>query len=256
MKLAILGAAVLILGAVLGIAGLMAVGGLWIATGLVVRSRVQQLQRDEAERAPATTPGAKRPVDARTVTINTITFVAIGLPALVIGIFGLGFDEADAGWRWLPIGVGALALGVAVVGALLYALGAGLTAAAESAGVPDRPAVITIRAVRETGTFINERPRLEFDLLVQPDGLPAYQVTKRATVPFTALGSVGVGDGFRAQVVGPEKPTAMEIDWDAPMHGSGQDTSVRLSQLDRLRDEGKVTAEEYQAQRRRILDSI
>ena len=69
------------------------------------------------------------------------------------------------------------------------------------------------------------------------------------------MGSVKAGDGFKALVVGPDEPTKMEIHWDQPIEGAG-DTSTRLEELDRLREAGKVTDEEYAAQRQRILGSL
>jgi len=120
-----------------------------------------------------------------------------------------------------------------------------------------RPGTMTIRSMRETGTYINERPRIEFELTVEPDGLPAYELTKKATVPHTALGSLRVGDGFRAKV-DPEKPESIEIDWGSPIRGGdgADDTADRLDRLEVLRREGAITAEEYDRQRQRILDAI
>jgi hypothetical protein len=50
----------------------------------------------------------------------------------------------------------------------------------------------------------------------------------------------------------------MNIDWDAPLPSEAAADSVphRLRALERLKDEGLITAEEYDAQRRRVLDSL
>ncbi len=260
MKLAILGVATLVVGLIQGTPGLAAVGGFWIVAGLLVRT-LQQARNSSASASAPSTPidgKAKTPPTGRTVALNTTVMLAVGLPSLAVGVLELGIDRQDAGWRWLPIAVGGLSTAVAVVAALMYLLGSGMSATADHVGVPELPATITIRAMRETGTYINDRPRLEFELLVTPDGMPPYQVTKRATVPFTAMGSLRVGAGFHAKVAGPDKPTSMEIDWDAPtaVGSDAQDVTARLGELDRLRHEGAITADEYEAQRKRVLDSI
>lgn len=58
---------------------------------------------------------------------------------------------------------------------------------------------MTIEGKRQTGTYVNEQPRAEFDFLVLPEGLPAYRVKKKVTVPLTSLGEIRFGDGFPRQ---------------------------------------------------------
>ncbi|WP_154402549.1 SHOCT domain-containing protein [Nocardioides speluncae] len=246
MKLAAVGLATAVVGVVLGIPGLIGIGSFWVAMGLVVRSQAETFKSLKAKN-----------VDGRTFARSTALLLAVGLPALVVGILGLGFPAEHADWRWLPVIVGGLAVGFGVLGGALFLAGSAVEAktGADKAIVP---ATITIKAMRETGTYINERPRLEFDLLVMPDkssGVTSYEVTKKATVPATALGSLRVGDGFKALVAGPESPTAMEIHWDQPVSGAA-DVSTRLEQLDRLHREAKISDEEYEIQRQRILGSL
>lgn len=256
MKLAALGVVAIGIGAVLSIPGLVSIGAFWIAMGFLVRTHglnIKDLQaraKDDAEKKAAV-------VDRRTFTISTILFITLGVPSLLVGILELGISAEDSGWRWLPIAVGSYALFIGVVGGLLFLAGSAIDS---SAGPPPAiPATLRIRKVTETGTYINERPRLEFELQVEPEpgsGLAAYEVTKKATVPFTAMGSLKVGDGFKALVVGPDDPTAMEIHWDQPVTDSSGDVPGRLAALDQLKSDGKVTDEEYQAQRDRILGSL
>jgi hypothetical protein len=279
-KLAVLGVATLVLGVVQDIAGLMAVGGLWIVLtplGWWHRRRFQAARDEaarEAEGRRARDGDGDRPrgVDGRMIAEGSLVMLAVGLPALAVGVFELGIDDGDSAWRWLPLAVGGFATGIAVVSALLYAFGAGLSASAGPGPGSGRPAKVTIRSVRETGTFVNERPRMEFGFLVEPDGLPSYEVTKKATVPFTAMGSLRVGDGFRARVIGPDKPTAITIEWEHPVAGVGGgpdggpgvdgtdvadiDVAARLDRLDALRTSDQISTAEYEAQRRRILDSL
>lgn len=245
MKLAAVGIAAAVLGVVLGIPGLIGIGAFWVVMGLVVRSQAETLTSLKAKK-----------IDGKTFARSTALLLAAGLPALAVGILEIGFPAEHTDWRWLPIIVGGLAVGFGVLGAALFLTGSAIEANTD-AGKATIPATITIKSMRETGTYINERPRLEFDLLVEPDktsGVAPYDVTKKATVPVTAFGSLRVGDGFKALVAGPESPTAMEIHWDQPV--SGADVATRLEQLDRLRRDAKISEEEYETQRQRILDSL
>jgi hypothetical protein len=265
MKLAALGVVTVGIGIALSQPGLIGVGALWIVLGLVARQYKNRLdERAAPNAAPVTTtpPPSKRrlPVDGGTFALGTAIWLAIGIPSVAVGVFTIGIDEAHAGWRWLPIVVGGVALVIGVLGGLMYGAG-GVALAADRNADADKPATLWIRKVTETGSYVNERPRLEFVFHVEPDpgtGVAAYEVTKKATVPYTAMGSLTVGDGFRATVVGPDEPTAMQIDWSSPVTagGSTDDVSARLDELDRLHHEAKITDEEYQAQRGRILGSL
>jgi hypothetical protein len=272
MKLAALGVVTAGLGVALDIPGLLGIGALWVLMGLVARTQkdsLGQLRSRSAAHptAPAGTEADAAPVvDGRTFARGTLLWLAIGLPSLAVGVFRIGIDAEDADWRWLPVAVGGLALTVAVLGAVLYLTGSAALAAAERIGVPEVPATLWIRSVTETGSYVNERPRLEFDFRVEPDpgtGIASYEVTKKATVPFTAMASLRVGDGFKGRVVGPDKPTSMSIDWDSPVPGAtsaasepAPDVSARLDELDRLLRDARITDDEYQAQRQRILGSL
>jgi hypothetical protein len=273
MKLAVLGVVTAGLGVAFTVPGLIGIGLFWVVMGLVARgyrNRLEEPTGPGAEEGTAADRARSRlATDGRTFTLSTLLWLAIGIPSVAVGVFEIGIGADDAGWRWLPIAVGGFALVIGVLGGLLYGAGSAVTAAT---GVPDKDATVWIRKVRETGTFVNERPRLEFTLHVEPDaatGVAAYSATKKATVPFTAMGSLRVGDGFRARVVGPEKPTSMEIHWDQPVSGGAAagagegatatapvDVSTRLEELEQLRREAKITDEEYTAQRERILGSL
>lgn len=275
MKLAVLGAVTVGIGIALGVPGLIGIGLFWVPMGLVVRAHGQRLKQAQGDSehpgAPVTAAGKGAPViSGRMFALGTVLMLAVGVPSLVVGLAEIGIPADDEDWRWLPIAVGGLTTAIAVIGGVMYAAGAGVEAA--TGGVPKIPATLRILSVKETGTFVNERPRLEFVFQVEPDassGMASYEVTKKATVPFTAMGSVRVGDAFKATVVGPEHPTSMTIDWDSPVQGSARadagqtpaeadapDVSSRLEELERLRREDKVTDEEYQAQRQRILGSL
>ena len=257
MKLAALGVVAIGIGVALSIPGLIGIGAFWVVMGFLVRTHglnikdLQSKAKDDAEKKAVV-------LDRKTFTISTILFIGLGVPSLLVGILEIGIGSDDTHWRWLPIAVGVYGLFFGVVGAFMYLAASAIDTATGPA--PTIPATLWIEAVRETGTYINERPRLEFTFRVEPEatsGVAGYQVTKKATVPFTAMGSLKVGDGFKAKVAGPENPRSMDIAWDQPV-GTAADTDVssRLAALEALKADGKVSDEEYQSQRERILGSI
>lgn len=269
MKLAVLGVVTAGLGVGFTVPGLVGIGVFWVVIGLVARAFRNRLEHASPD-AVGTQLASRQQLrhrlatDGRAFTLSTLLWLTIGIPSAAVGVLRIGIPADQADWRWLPLAVGAAALVIGVVGGVLY--GAGSLAVA-AGGTPDKPATLWIRAVRETGTFVNDRPRMEFELHVEPDattGLTAYDVTKKATVPFIAMGSLRVGDGFRGLVAGPGNPTSMEISWDSPVPGSTttgthdapKDVADRLDGLAQLRDAAKISEEEYQAQRQRILGSL
>ena len=80
-------------------------------------------------------------------------------------------------------------------------------------------------------------------------------MTKKATVPSTALSDIGIGDGFEAKVR-PGDEDRIAIDWDAPLDHADADPAARLERLEDLRRRGLIDGEEYEAQRKRIIGSV
>lgn len=264
MKLALLGVIAAAIGVALGIPGLIGIGVYWVLLGPVMRLHGLRFKEQvEASRAKAPEGRKVAPsIDGKTFALGTLLFAALGIPSLVVGIGEIGFPVEHADWRWFPLAVGIYAVGFGGIGAVLYLLGSAAEKYVESGPQKTVPATLWIVSVKETGQYINERPRLEFVFRVEPDAgasVAPYEVTKKATTPFTAMAHLRPGDGFRAMVAGPEEPTAMDIAWDEPVPGTntdGQEVSDRLAALDRLREEAKISEDEYHAQRSRILDSL
>jgi hypothetical protein len=253
------GAALLVAGLALGIDGLTLTGAIWLGFGLLVRFLTRDMRVAEEE---AKARGEKpQPPSGRRLVWSTLVWLALGVPAIVIGLAEVGFDEGDQEWRWLPVALGSLVMAIGLIGSLLYGLGKGIGAIVDEIGNPTHPARLTIRAVRETGVYINNKPRMEFDFLVEPEGHPAYEVTKKATVPFASFGDLREGEGFEA-LVDLENPEAIEIRWHEPIGPPAQapaaprDTAARLEVLDGLLRDGKITEAEHAEQRTRILGSI
>lgn len=260
MKLAGLGVITAALGLTQSIDGLLIAGGSWVLIGLLAKLLKDRLAPEPSRgTAPAvdTEAGDSTPADRTTMLFGTLIFGLLATSSLAIGLLEIGFEPEDSDWRWLPVAVGGIAAFLAVVPAAMYGLGSGMIAAVEAVeGDPTVPATVTIEAVRETGMLINDRPRLEFDLVVEPEGMESYRVSKKATVPHIAIGAIGIGDGFHA-LIDPERPDGIQIDWERPIPaGSGADPAERLAQLQSLRESGAISDDEYAEQRRRILDSI
>lgn len=235
--------------------GLTVVGAVWFVLAFACEQHRTRAQAAlDAAKASAEAGGSAKPeISTATFLRGTALFLLAGVPALVIGLTGWQIDEAE--WRWLPLVVGAIITALAVISALLFLLGSGISAVVGEP--PTVPARIVVVSSKQTGVYVNEMPRLEFVLDVTPQGAATYRVTKRATVPFTALGAIQPGEGFEALVVGPEDPTNMEIDWSSPIPSARAGSpSDRLRELDDLRSQGLITDDEHAAQRQRILDAI
>lgn len=217
MKLAALGVITAAIGIGLDLPGLIGIGAFWVVLGPLLRQHGQRLVERQAA-----APEQNLPVDRRTFAVGTALWALLGVPSLLVGLLEIGMGSDQSGWRWLPLVVGILALGIGGLGLLLSALGGAALAVDGKHTAAQAPATLWISSVKETGTFINERPRMEFELRVEPDagtGLAPYSVTKKASVPFTALYALRPGDGFRALVAGPDDPTTMEISWEEPVTG-------------------------------------
>lgn len=258
MKLAGLGVVAIAVGLSVGEDGLALAGALWLVIGILLWALVTRHRRDR--RGSSGDPAVDALQSARDAAPTWRFPVAIalvltaGLGALAIGVLQVGFESGDAG-RWVTIGAGALVTVFALINLALRLGGVDLEAAAK-ASEPQVPARVTIESKRQTGTYINEQPRIEFDLLVEPEGLPSYRVTKKATVPHTALSDIGLGDGFEARV-DPGGGDRIAIDWNAPIAAGGDgDQATRLERLEELRRRGLIDGAEYESQRRRIIESI
>lgn len=120
----------------------------------------------------------------------------------------------------------------------------------------------TVLQVESTNWLIGHRPQVRLRLRVEVPGSPAYEMTR---VDLVALGQ-SVVPGRRLQVyVDRVDQQKMVIDWSqstaplAPAAGAEAEppkTGERLAALQRLRDQGHITDEEYQAQRQRILSEL
>ena len=125
-----------------------------------------------------------------------------------------------------------------------------------------QPGRAVVRGITDTGATLNEQPLVELTLDVQPDGLPAYTVTKRMVVPRVAVGQLTNGVPLSVHVDSKDKER-FAIDWGslsaAPMGAATVDTGdpeARLRKLKELRSGGLITEAEFESQRKRILESL
>jgi Short C-terminal domain len=147
-----------------------------------------------------------------------------------------------------------------VVAAFLFSLYAWMSRRADQAdelkreGVRGRARVLDLT---QTGTYINENPRVKLRLHVDAPGVPQFEVTHTYTVPLVALGAFAAGDSLPVYM-DPADPKKFTIDW---LGGSGKstggdDTEERLKKLDKLRSDGLITQAEYDERRTKVLDAI
>lgn len=112
-----------------------------------------------------------------------------------------------------------------------------------------------------THVRVNKQAQVRLLLSVQLPGEAPYEVTHVDVVP---LGHA-VGPGQQLSVyVDPKARERMIIDWSAMPTSAPEpapstqrdDIAARLAQLDTLHRSGRITDEEYQAQRQRILSEL
>lgn len=260
MKLAILGVIAVGVGIGLGTDGLVYAGALWIVGGIVLRLVVGSKRDLELEDAAGATFsdafGGRRGA-------GTAWAILVGGASIAIGLVPLGFESDDA-WRWAPVAIGGLMAGLQVLALLMFSAGSGLQSLTGHVGSPDHPAEITLDAVAETGTYINERPRLELELTVRPDGRPSYTVTIKQVVGHAELGSLRPGTTYRG-LVDLDRPDGVKVEWHQPIEDvaptaptttSSDDVAQRLARVDDLLARGVITPDEHATTRREILDDL
>ncbi|MBL8685461.1 MAG: hypothetical protein JNK05_40170 [Myxococcales bacterium] len=85
------------------------------------------------------------------------------------------------------------------------------------------PAQVTVMAMQDTGTRINDNPMIQLTLNVEIPGRPVYQVVVQEIVPMLALGMLQPGRPLGARV-DPNNPQSVAIDW------SGQSAPPKVEQ--------------------------
>jgi hypothetical protein len=195
-------------------------------------------------------------------TSRLALYVWIGCFAFV---FGAGTFTVWALFRPEPrvvaILVGTWLLAVALFGGTMWQFNSHNMAQArlKREGIPGTARVI---AVEGTDVLINRRPQVRMRLVLELPGRAPAEITRVEVLPFAGY---GIAPGRVLHVyVDPADPENMLIDWAAPVAGGATaddapvrgDAAERLAQLQRLRDAGQITEDEYRAQRQRILSDL
>lgn len=261
---------------------LTAVGGLWCLAGIANIA----LSRRARAKAPTGTSSGRigaddlaDPVARARMYRGTDGALGRGLLALAcaavavgVGVWAPGFDSATSPWRIAMIIAGAFVGFLCLFGLLVYAA----SGVERSAVIP---ATVAILGMKETALHNGDSlPYIRFVLGVYGEGLPYYEATVQQPVPVLAVPRLAVGAQFPAMVAGPGKPNNVIVDWLKPIATpaaqataaantpagvafppagpAANDPAARLRELDSLQQQGLISADEYQAQRGRILDGI
>jgi len=109
-----------------------------------------------------------------------------------------------------------------------------------------------VTELRDTGVTINNNPRVEVRIRVEPDGEAPFEVARKVTV---------------SRVAFPRAGERVEIAYDPDDHdrftfrladladdGAGPDRLEQLARLGELRESGVLTEEEFAAEKARILE--
>ncbi|HMT04135.1 MAG: hypothetical protein KDB48_00470 [Solirubrobacterales bacterium] len=156
MKLAAFGLIVGLVGLLLGIDGLILSGGIWIATGLLIRILVQPGERSHSIDASVEAEiGRIETGEGRNLRLGVpgmFLLLISGLGSIAIGILSIGFPDDYEYLRWLPFAVG---VAITVIGLTsipvelgLIKAGSGAADAAPTEG-KDSPAVLRSQTVRK-----------------------------------------------------------------------------------------------------------
>jgi hypothetical protein len=115
------------------------------------------------------------------------------------------------------------------------------------------PAVIT--AVADTGTTINEHPRVELTIRVEPAGEAPFEVTRKVTVSRVAIPKPGERLTLFYDPKDRERFTFKISDLTDDPAGSQVDRLQLLETAARLRDQGILTQDEFEAEKQRLMGS-
>lgn len=112
MKLAGFGLIVGLVGLLLGVDGLLFAGGVWIATGLLLRLLIQRGESSRSTDLELESEMRRIGLGGRQVPLLGVPGMSLllicGLGSIVIGIASVGFPAGYEYLRWFPVLVGSL----------------------------------------------------------------------------------------------------------------------------------------------------
>jgi len=136
---------------------------------------------------------------ARGLIALTCAIVAVG-----VGIF---YPFTHSGARIVPLICGGIVGILTLLGLLLY----GASSVERSAVLPATVVILGYKQLPLRSG--NGQPYVRLVLDVYPEGGSRYESTVQTIVPELAVPHLRVGAQFRAQVAGPEKPSAVLVDF-------------------------------------------
>lgn len=168
---------------------------------------------------------------------------------------------AAAAWWWLPaprIVTIPIACLIVALGPPLWIKARGDQQLVERLTREGLPGTAKILHVESTNVLVRDRPQVRVQLRVELPGRPAYEAQLLVVPPY---GQSAVPDRIVPVQVDPADPQQMLIDWTRappapPAAPSDSDLAERLKQLDSLRRQNLISAEEYEAQRQRLLSEL
>jgi hypothetical protein len=198
-------------------------------------------------------------------------FLAIGLGSMAAAAFGKGGGEmASFGW-WFGGMFTFFGLAPLLAGVVLRPMAAAREAKAMRLIATGKQGVGTIAAVLDTGITINNNPRVEIVMRIEPaDGGPAIERTKTATVSRVAVPQVGerypvwydpadedswaFGTDMEANAPAEVKAAFARARDPAPAApDDGPSPLEELARLNELRMAGAVTEREFEAAKAQLL---
>lgn len=110
--------------------------------------------------------------------------------------------------------IGQIWIGVSVLLAIVYFVMSNRAGSADKLKQTGIPGQAHILEITQTGTYINEQPRVRFRFRVEGSGLDPYEVKKTITVPQIALGALTAGRPLTVYI-DPANHEKFAIDWFA-----------------------------------------
>jgi hypothetical protein len=153
------------------------------------------------------------------------------------------------GGAWLGVGVVLLVVGQFVASAAAHK---------QRLLHTGKPGQATILEVADTGVTVNNNPRVRVRVRIQVAGEPAVEATHAVTVSRVAVPRAGEIYDVRFDPQNPNDfvfSSSSSSSSSSPPAAAADDTLDRLERLTALRDDGALSPEEFEAQKRKLLGS-
>jgi len=117
-----------------------------------------------------------------------------------------------------------------------------------------------VESVDDTGVTINDNPRVRITVRAEPPGEPPFTVVKTATVSRVRIPRPGDRCVVFYDPANREERNGITFDqvpgFTQPAADGDEDALEKIEKLAALRDRGILTAEEFEAQKKRLLNEV